>query len=77
MSVLKRQRQPYGSVLHSFSTRLPEETYNTVVEWAYQKRVTLAAGIALLISKAIEAEITENSYIREETEESGNAKADA
>jgi predicted DNA-binding protein len=73
MSILKRQNQPSGTTPRTFSIRLPLETYNRVVEWSYENRLTLSAGVSILINKAIEAETMNKPYIPEIEEEAINS----
>lgn len=63
MAVL--QRMPQGSDVQQFSTRIPKTTYQNVMNWAYDKRLTFAAAISILVGKAIDAEINGNPYIPE------------
>lgn len=51
-----RVRGKGGEGYHSFSSRLPADTYGDLNEWAWENRMTLAAACAELLEKALRAE---------------------
>lgn len=51
-----RERGKGGEGYHSFSSRMPADTYKDLNEWAWENRLTLAAACAELLEKALRAE---------------------
>ncbi len=50
------QRQNIGMATKVFSARLPEDRYKSLVDFALDKRYTMAAAVTHLLSKALIAE---------------------
>lgn len=73
-----RQRAKGGAGQHSFSSRMPEEVYTDLNDWAWEQRITLAAACGKLLQKALATE-RGNTYVTEDgvayTRESANALA--
>ena len=51
-----RERGKGGEGYHSFSSRMPADTYKDLNGWAWENRMTLAAACAELLEKALKAE---------------------
>ena len=54
MPILNRLR--FDSPPKTFTAKMPEDTYNALVEYALNKRFTLTSAITHLINKALYAE---------------------
>ena len=65
-----QERQERGAGYQCFSSRLPIDIYNTVNDWAWEHRLSLARACTILLSKAIAAERGEKDYVPENAEES-------
>lgn len=59
-----RQRQERGASYQCFSSRLQTDIYNSVNDWAWEHRLSLAKACSILITKAMAAEKGE-AYIPE------------
>lgn len=53
-----QERQERGAGYQCFSSRLPIDIYNTVNDWAWEHRLSLARACTILLSKAIAAELS-------------------
>ena len=62
-----RERGKGGEGYHSFSSRMPADTYKDLNDWAWENRLTLAAACAELLQKALHAE-RGGKYIRRQTQ---------
>lgn len=51
-----RQRAKGGEGFHSFSSRMPNEVYADLNDWAWEQRLTLAAACGKLLQKALATE---------------------
>ena len=51
-----QERQQRGGGYKCFSSRLPGDIYETVNDWAWERRISLAKACSILLRKAIEAE---------------------
>ena len=60
-----QQRQEKGSGYHLFSSRLKEDVYNQLNDWAWENRLTFARACSVLLAKAIAAELGEKPYSTE------------
>ncbi len=60
-----QQRQERGAGYQCFSSRLKADIYNTLNDWAWEHRMSLAMACSTLLSKAIAAEQGE-AYIPED-----------
>ncbi len=51
-----RERAKGGDGFHSFSSRMPEAVYKDLNDWAWERRLTLAAACGMLLQKALATE---------------------
>lgn len=63
-----------GSRLPEFSSRLQVSVYNSVNDWAWERRMTFAKACSVLLSKAIAAEMG-GEYVPETAKHQGRDAA--
>jgi len=51
-----QERQDRGAEYKCFSSRVPSDIYNTLNDWAWEHRLSLAKACSVLLSKAMDAE---------------------
>lgn len=60
-----QERQERGAAYQCFSVRMQKDIYNTLNDWAWMHRLSLAKACSTLLNKALAAEQGE-SYIPED-----------
>lgn len=51
-----RERQKRGVGYKCFSSRVPEDVYEIINDWAWEHRISLAKACCILLIKAMDAE---------------------
>lgn len=51
-----RERSKGGKGYYCFSSRMPQDTYKDLNEWAWENRLTLRAACSELLEKALKTE---------------------
>lgn len=69
-----QERQARGAGYQSFSSRLQVGVYNSVNDWAWERRMTFAKACSVLLQKAIAAEMG-GEYIPEGKKNQGGDAA--